>query len=208
MLNGPVARRLEPCRTRLLAKYRDCPHDVPNATTCSLHQSYRARASKVAHPNPVKACRLRIELAVQIVRSTELCPRVKIRNAGNREAGMRSCLVSPSKPFPSVRIAFIAVLTLLLSGWTTYSAIIEFNSCQGSIPQPQSRSLSPGIIPGDADSVLLTVNGAALFPNRRSCGTATRCRPRSRTQAILRPRLPSRPLTSLAAQRETMCRFQ
>jgi hypothetical protein len=36
---------------------------------------------------------------------------------------MRSCLVNPCKPFPSVRIAFVAVLTLLLSGWTTCTAI-------------------------------------------------------------------------------------
>lgn len=77
---------------------------------------------------------------------------------------MRSCLVSPSKPFPSVRIAFIAALTLLLSGWTTCSAIIEFNSCQGSFPQPQITSLSPDIIPGDSESVLLTVNGSGFVP--------------------------------------------
>jgi hypothetical protein len=31
---------------------------------------------------------------------------------------MRSRLVNPCKPFPSVRIAFVWVLTTLLSGWT------------------------------------------------------------------------------------------
>ncbi len=77
---------------------------------------------------------------------------------------MRSCLVNPCKPFPSVRIAFIATLTLLLSGWTTCSAIIDFNGCQGSVPQPQITALSPGTIPGDAESVLLTVNGSGFVP--------------------------------------------
>ena len=77
---------------------------------------------------------------------------------------MRSSLVNPCKPFPLVRIAFIAVLTLLLAGWTTCSAMVDFNSCQGSVPQPQIISLSPGAIPGDAASVLLTVNGSGFAP--------------------------------------------
>ncbi len=68
---------------------------------------------------------------------------------------MRSCLVNPRKPFPLVRIAFIAALTLLLAGWTTCSAMVDFNSCD---------SLSPGAIPGDAASVLLTVNGSGFAP--------------------------------------------
>jgi hypothetical protein len=92
------------------------------------------------------------------------CPKVTIRNARNRGASMRSCLVHPCKPSPSVRIAFIAALTLLLSGWTTCSAMIDFNSCQGSVPQPQITALSPGTIPGDAESVLLTVNGSGFAP--------------------------------------------
>ncbi len=77
---------------------------------------------------------------------------------------MRSCLVYPCKPFPSVRMACIAALTLLLSGWTTCSAIVDFNSCEGSVPQPQITSLSPGAVPGDAASVLLTVNGSDFVP--------------------------------------------
>jgi len=77
---------------------------------------------------------------------------------------MRSCLVDPRKPFPLVRIAFIAVLTLLLAGWTTCSAMVDFNSCEGSVPQPQITSLSPGAIPGDAASVLLTVSGSGFAP--------------------------------------------
>ena len=77
---------------------------------------------------------------------------------------MRSCLVHPCRPFPLVRMACIAALTLLLSGWTTCSAIVDFNSCQSSVPQPQITSLSPGAVPGDAASVLLTVNGSDFVP--------------------------------------------
>lgn len=77
---------------------------------------------------------------------------------------MRSCPVNPCKPFPLVRIAFVAALTLVLSGWTTCSAMIDFNSCPGAVPQPQITSLSPGAIPGDAESVLLSVNGSGFAP--------------------------------------------
>jgi len=61
-------------------------------------------------------------------------------------------------------MAFVAALTLLLSGWTTCTAIVDFNSCQSSVPQPQITSLSPGAVPGDAASVLLTVNGSDFVP--------------------------------------------
>jgi hypothetical protein len=77
---------------------------------------------------------------------------------------MYSSLVHPRKPFPMVRIALLAVLTLLLSGWSTCTAVVDFNSCQGSIPQPQIRSISPGAIPGDSASVQLTVNGSNFVP--------------------------------------------
>jgi hypothetical protein len=77
---------------------------------------------------------------------------------------MRSCPVNPCKPFPLVRIGFVAALTLLLSGWTTCRAMIDFNSCPGAVPQPQITSLSPGAIPGDAESVLLSVNGSGFAP--------------------------------------------
>jgi hypothetical protein len=76
---------------------------------------------------------------------------------------MRSSLVNPCKPFPSVRLALIAALTLLLSGWTC-RAMFEFNSCQGTVPQPQITSLSPGTIPGGAESVPLTVDGSGFTP--------------------------------------------
>jgi hypothetical protein len=77
---------------------------------------------------------------------------------------MRSCPVHPRKPFPFVRIALLAVLTLLLSGWSTCTAMVDFNGCQGSMPQPQINSLSPGAVPGDTASVLLIVNGSDFVP--------------------------------------------
>jgi hypothetical protein len=77
---------------------------------------------------------------------------------------MRYCLVNPCKPFPSLHIAFLAALTLLLSGWTTCNAIVDFNSCQGSVPRPQIVALLPGGISSGAESVLLTVNGSGFVP--------------------------------------------
>jgi hypothetical protein len=60
-------------------------------------------------------------------------------------------------------IAFIASLAVLLSGWTC-SAI--FVSCQG-VSQAQITSISPGKIPGDANSVPLTVAGSGFTPQSR-----------------------------------------
>ncbi len=77
---------------------------------------------------------------------------------------MPSCLFNPCKPLLLVRIAFMAALTFLLSGWTTCNALFVFNSCQGLAPQPQVTSLSPGAIPSDAESVLLVVNGSGFVP--------------------------------------------
>ena len=75
---------------------------------------------------------------------------------------MCSCLVKTQ--FPLVRVAFLASLTLLFSGWTTCNAIVDFNSCQASLPNPQMTSLLPGSIPGDSESVLLTVTGSGFAP--------------------------------------------
>ena len=85
----------------------------------------------------------------------------KMSAARNRAASMRSSRVKPCKPSPSIRIALIAVLTLLLSGWT---CSIEFNSCQGAALQPQITSLSPTSVPSDANSVPLTVDGSGFTP--------------------------------------------
>ena len=77
---------------------------------------------------------------------------------------MRPCLVNPCKRSPLVRIAFIAVLTLLLSGWSTCNAIGDFSSCLGTVPQPLINSLSPDPMPGDTESVVLIVNGSGFVP--------------------------------------------
>jgi len=58
----------------------------------------------------------------------------------------------------SIRIALVAALTLLSSGWTC-SAL--FLSCQG-VGQSQVTSLSPDTIPNDAESVLLTADGSGF----------------------------------------------
>jgi IPT/TIG domain-containing protein len=72
---------------------------------------------------------------------------------------MRSSLANPCKPSPSLRIALVAALTLLLSGWTCNAMFV---SCQGVVVQPQVTSLSPDTIPSDANSVLLTVDGSGF----------------------------------------------
>jgi hypothetical protein len=76
---------------------------------------------------------------------------------------MRSSLANRRNPFPLLRIALVAAMTLLLCGWTC-SAMFEFNSCQGPLPQPQIAALSPGTIASDAESVLLTVDGSGFTP--------------------------------------------
>ena len=65
---------------------------------------------------------------------------------------------------PLIRIVFVAVLVLMLSGWTTCAVFFGFNSCPGAVPQPQITSLSPDTISVDAASVLLTVNGSNFVP--------------------------------------------
>ncbi len=77
---------------------------------------------------------------------------------------MRSCLVNPCKPFPWVRVGFVAFLTLLLSGWSTCAAFSNFSSCSGTVPQPLVTSLSPDPMPGDIESGLLIVNGSGFVP--------------------------------------------
>jgi hypothetical protein len=91
---------------------------------------------------------------------------VSFRNKtlATEEAIMHLIVINRSRPSLAVRIAFIAAMTLLLSGWTTCGAIFVFNSCPGSVPQPQVASLSLGAIPGDATSVLLTVSGSGFVP--------------------------------------------
>jgi hypothetical protein len=74
---------------------------------------------------------------------------------------MHSSLAHLCKLFAPIRLALIAALTLLLSGWTC-SAL--FVSCQGVGNQPQIASLSPDTIPSDAETVVLTVEGSGFTP--------------------------------------------
>ena len=73
---------------------------------------------------------------------------------------MRSSLADPYKPFPLIRLALIAALIPLLSGWTCGGL---FLSCQG-VGQSQVTSLSPSTIPSNAQSILLTVEGRGFTP--------------------------------------------
>jgi hypothetical protein len=68
------------------------------------------------------------------------------------------------KPYPWVRIALLVVLTLLVSAWGTCHAIIDFNSCEGTVVVAQLTSLSPDAVFRDAESVLLTANGSKFTP--------------------------------------------
>jgi len=73
---------------------------------------------------------------------------------------MLSSLAHPDKPLPLIRLALIAALTLLSSGWTC-SAL--FLSCQG-VGQSQVTSLSPDAISSNAESVVLTAEGSGFTP--------------------------------------------
>jgi hypothetical protein len=74
---------------------------------------------------------------------------------------MSSSLADLCKPFTLIHVALIAALALLLSGWTCSGLFV---SCQGVGSQPQIAALSPDTIPGDAGSVLLTVDGSGFTP--------------------------------------------
>lgn len=71
---------------------------------------------------------------------------------------MTFCLVRISKLFS---VAFVLVLLLLLPAWT---CSFGFQSCLSDVQQPRINSLSPGNIPADTTSVLLTVNGSDFIP--------------------------------------------
>jgi hypothetical protein len=74
---------------------------------------------------------------------------------------MHFSLAHLCKLFAPIRLALIAALALLLSGWTC-SAL--FVSCQGVGNQPQITSLSPDTIPSDAETVVLAVEGSGFTP--------------------------------------------
>ena len=77
-------------------------------------------------------------------------------------------LVRPNASFPLARVAFLAALTLLLSGWTTCSAL--FLSCQTSVPEPQIILLSPDDLSIDTEPVIVTVEGSDFEPQSEIMG--------------------------------------
>ena len=62
---------------------------------------------------------------------------------------------------PAVPMALIAVLTVLLSGWTCSAMFV---SCQGVGSHPQITALSPDSISSGTESVVLTVEGSGFTP--------------------------------------------
>jgi hypothetical protein len=72
---------------------------------------------------------------------------------------MHSFLADRSKFLSAANIALIAILTLLLSGWTCSAMFV---SCQGVGSQPQVTALSPDNIQRAAESVVLTVEGRSF----------------------------------------------
>jgi hypothetical protein len=74
-----------------------------------------------------------------------------------------SCLIHPCRRFRWVRIAFVTILTLPFCGWNNCTAIIGFNSCPSTVPQPVIVSVLPDTI-SDDESVPLTANGTEFIP--------------------------------------------
>ena len=83
---------------------------------------------------------------------------------------MRSCLIQSAKPFPWLRISFVAALILTLSGWTC-TAIIGFQTCLGVSATPQITLLSPNAVSVTADSVVLISSSDSVS----AAGIATPC---------------------------------
>lgn len=66
--------------------------------------------------------------------------------------------IDPRAPLVAGRIVSLAVLTMVLSGWTTCNAMFFFNGCQSSAPQ--LVSFSPRTISSETASTVLTLSGA------------------------------------------------
>jgi hypothetical protein len=73
---------------------------------------------------------------------------------------MHATFFNPGLPVSVIRVALIATMTLLLSGWTCGALFV---SCQG-IGSPQVTSLSPGSISSNAEPVLMAVEGTNFSP--------------------------------------------
>jgi hypothetical protein len=99
--------------------------------------------------------------------------------------------------FPLVRVAVLAALTLLLSGWTTCSAM--FLSCQTSVPEPQVILLSPDDLPVDTEPVLVTVEGSDFEPQSEIMGNGSALQTRFVDPQHLQTSITQQTLVSLGA---------
>lgn len=106
-------------------------------------------------------------------------------------------LVRPCASFPLVRVAMLAALTLLLSGWTTCSAL--FLSCQTSVPEPQVILLSPDDLPVDTEPVLVTVEGSDFEPQSEIMGNGSALQTRFVDPQHLQTSITQQTLVSLGA---------
>lgn len=69
---------------------------------------------------------------------------------------------SLTKTSSVVRSLSVVLLAMLLSGWDTCTAFVAFTSCPGPMSPAQVTSLTPDAVPGDLNTVSLTVNGSAF----------------------------------------------
>jgi hypothetical protein len=110
---------------------------------------------------------------------------------------MSPALVCPHASFPLLRVAALSALTLLLSGWTTCSAL--FLSCQTSVPQPQVILLSPDDLSIDTEPVIVTVEGSDFEPQSEIMGNSNPLQTRFVDSQHLQTAITQQTLVSLGA---------
>ena len=110
---------------------------------------------------------------------------------------MSPCLVRPHAAFPLLRGAALAALTLVLSGWTTCSAL--FLSCQTSAPQPQVILLSPDDLSLDTEPVVVTIEGSDFEPQSEIMGNGSPLQTRFVDSRHLQTAMTQQALASLGA---------
>jgi len=72
---------------------------------------------------------------------------------------MPSIVLTTTSRVPGFRIVLLPLVVVILSGWTTCSGMFVFNNCRSQVPVPQIVSIAPGSMPGNVDSMELTVVG-------------------------------------------------
>jgi len=87
-----------------------------------------------------------------------------------RLASMHPSVTRRNAPSSTIRLALLIAIAWLLSGWTCNGMFV---SCQGLDLQPQITSLSPDRIPGNVDSVELTVEGSGFTALTQIVGNGT-----------------------------------